>query len=444
MLTLASLKMYKTRIKQWRLDKKNKESDMKAIVRKRAKRLSEGKASAFHVRGRPVDFEEVIRYWGRKGISIEDIVAQRAASATPVDVDCLTPLVSRVASPVLAPMTTPGALAIPEQTLILIQDYIRGSFESGAWERNFPRNLCYSIKDNGNIWVDMNTMRDSCVLACDLFSQRLFQEAGVTLIRGTAAIKQIVLCEDPHTLSYLLSILRNFLLNGRHEIDLAILRHFSCMGELLLGERNPLPRICQWLASHEQMILQHALETCSRMIVDVFADILGPLHRSTLNVSSDYSWILSISDHAQATTRLKTLLAECQSNFKHNDHRIVEARGMLMDQSFFEGDDAEAERHAWIILACADEIEDAEASKEYRVQSLEVLAKCHFYAGKIESAITKLNQALELHGVNDSQARIWLWDLENWHSQQGNIDAAIEARNKRLAILEAQKASEVI
>ena len=65
---------------------------MKAIARKNAKRLSEGKTSAFHVRGRAVDFEEVVRYWERKGISIEEIAAQRSASATPTDVKCLTPV----------------------------------------------------------------------------------------------------------------------------------------------------------------------------------------------------------------------------------------------------------------------------------------------------------------------------------------------------------------
>ena len=86
--------MYKTRISQWRLDKKNKEREMKVVIRKRAERLSVGKKSVFHVRGRAVNFEEVVRYWRRKGISIEDIAAQSDDSTTPTGVECLAPIIS--------------------------------------------------------------------------------------------------------------------------------------------------------------------------------------------------------------------------------------------------------------------------------------------------------------------------------------------------------------
>lgn len=43
LLTAPRAKMYKTHIKQWGLDKKNKENEMTAIVRKNADRVSKGK-----------------------------------------------------------------------------------------------------------------------------------------------------------------------------------------------------------------------------------------------------------------------------------------------------------------------------------------------------------------------------------------------------------------
>ena len=115
--------MYKRRIKQWGLDKKNKDDEMRAIVRKTKARLDQGKRSKIHVRGKAIGDEEVIRYFKRKGISIDDIIAYRAASVTPEAVEIVTPVPSRVA--------TPTSLAVPERILTAIRDYFEGSFASG-------------------------------------------------------------------------------------------------------------------------------------------------------------------------------------------------------------------------------------------------------------------------------------------------------------------------
>ena len=52
-----------------------------------------------------------------------------------------------------------------------------------------------------------------------------------------------------------------------------------------------------------------------------------------------------------------------------------------------------------------------------------------------------LNKALELHGKHDSWARRWLSNLEKRYLRQGNDDAAMQACNMGLAILETQKAA---
>jgi hypothetical protein len=87
-LTYYSLKMYKDRIKKWRLDKKNKEGDMLAILRKQTERKAVGKSSSFRVRGQPVTIEEVYHYFKRKKI-MRDQEAYYAP--TPSDVSCRTP-----------------------------------------------------------------------------------------------------------------------------------------------------------------------------------------------------------------------------------------------------------------------------------------------------------------------------------------------------------------
>jgi hypothetical protein len=58
--------MYKDRIKKLQLEKKNKESDMLAILRQKTQRDAVGKASLFRVRGQPVTIEEVLQYFKRK------------------------------------------------------------------------------------------------------------------------------------------------------------------------------------------------------------------------------------------------------------------------------------------------------------------------------------------------------------------------------------------
>jgi hypothetical protein len=95
-LTYHSLKMYKDRIRKWKLDKKHKEGDMLAILRKQTERNAVGIASSFRVRGQPVTIEEVFRYLKRKK-NVRDEEAYNAP--TPSDVSCRTPS----PAPVLVP-----------------------------------------------------------------------------------------------------------------------------------------------------------------------------------------------------------------------------------------------------------------------------------------------------------------------------------------------------
>jgi hypothetical protein len=95
-LTGFSLKMYKDRIRKWKLDKKHKEGDMLAILRKQTERNAVGKGSTFRVRGQPVTIEEVLHYLKRKK-NVRDEEAYNAL--TPSDVSCRTPS----PAPVLVP-----------------------------------------------------------------------------------------------------------------------------------------------------------------------------------------------------------------------------------------------------------------------------------------------------------------------------------------------------
>jgi hypothetical protein len=62
--------MYKSRIRKWKLDKKNKSLEMDAVMRKEVQRNAIGKATTFRLRGRPVDLEDVFRYFKRKKVPV--------------------------------------------------------------------------------------------------------------------------------------------------------------------------------------------------------------------------------------------------------------------------------------------------------------------------------------------------------------------------------------
>ena len=91
--------MYKTHIQEWGLDKKIKDAEMRAVVRKDKQRANQGKSSIIRVRGQRRDLEEFIRHCDRKGQSVDDIIARHTSSPTPDNVELFTPVPSPISTP---------------------------------------------------------------------------------------------------------------------------------------------------------------------------------------------------------------------------------------------------------------------------------------------------------------------------------------------------------
>ena len=90
----ATIKMYKSRIKKWGLDKNCKANEMKAIARKKVERDAIGKTSSFRVRGRPIEVEQVLRHSKRKSYhSLENLVVREKfpRPKTPSCIEVSTP-----------------------------------------------------------------------------------------------------------------------------------------------------------------------------------------------------------------------------------------------------------------------------------------------------------------------------------------------------------------
>jgi hypothetical protein len=89
----ATTRALKHRIRIWHLDKKQKDHEMRAILKTYLSRKAQGKQSIFRLRGRLIDHGEISRYFRRKGIySLESLTSELAhMPSTHPDIVCQTP-----------------------------------------------------------------------------------------------------------------------------------------------------------------------------------------------------------------------------------------------------------------------------------------------------------------------------------------------------------------
>ena len=406
--------MYKTRIDTWGLDKNKKESDMRAIVRKRDQRQRQGKPSAFRVRGKAIDFGDIIRYWERRGLSIEDVVAQRTMSATPdAVVECSTP--------VLSEPSTPREFAIPENVMRCVRNYYQGSFESGTWYSEDPKYLCRSKKDHDDTLTCLGSLYNQSILSCRLFARFEFQEGGRTLIRATASIKKIIQGENPHTLSHLFLLVMRITHLERLEIARAILRQYADLGELIVGGGHPLSRVGRWLASLESSQIQDVLDVCIRSSSDQFEYLLGPMHWTTLSCRLDYATSnSSVLEFGHGESATEKLLASCIEGLGSCDLRTLNCSITVAHQYMGKGDFTASQRLARQIILYSQDVESREDHRYLQSLGFHILAVSQYRLGEMASAEANQRQAIKIrmsgHGMDDGQVRCWLTELEGWVS----------------------------
>lgn len=425
--------MYKTYIAKWGLDKKNKEPEMRAIVRKYKQREAQGKGSTIRVRKQQRNFGDVVRYWERKGVSIDDIIARQTASPTPEAV--------KFSTPVSSPIATPPELAIPEQMLRCIRDYFKSSFESGTWVRTEPESRCYSLKDeNGasSMWYEFCS---DCYLACRLFDRSLSHEAGQTLISTIPNIKKMLATEYPETLIELYRLVLDIRRTQKgDEIALSILRQFSAMGQVVLGSQHPITRFCEWSLSVYASVFNDTVTKCMELMSDEFANSVGHIHVSAL-VSRMYLIGTMSTDGRARFQKLQKLLGECEQTLRPGDFRLLHVRGYMADECFLEDRYDEAMTMSQKNIDNSQDSSSLSAGLYDYSDDLYLLGKCQYAIGEVDLGVATLCEAIDSSlsywGPQTSRARVWLLELENWYVGQGLWDSAAHARERRLEMLES-------
>ena len=425
-LNTYSVKMYKTHIAKWGLDKKNKEPEMRAIVRKNRQRAEQGKRSDFRVRKRQLDFAEVVRYWERKGVTIDEVIARSIASPTPEAVECFTP--------VSTPIMPPEDLATPEYILRVIRGYIAASFESGTWVKTDPCTTCYSIKDECGTDYP-GEFGNFCNLAARLLRMKKFDEMERTLSAASAMSRKMLLAENPTALELILRIIADMQFRNEHGLALRILRQLSATSKELLGESHPLCVFCAWLAAMPWSQIKDIISKSFDVMVDDFESLVGPMHASTLNCR------LSLNEMEINLAILRRLLDKCESALGSYDERTLDVRVRLMDSTFGKGHYAEAKKMGEDLLAFVRKYQERLRPGWFSTMSHETIASCQYALGEPHLAIQNLEVAIHMgtmqYGAEDLLATTMLFTLEKWYIEQGQLNEATVVRDQRIELLES-------
>lgn len=407
--------MYKSRFTRWGLDNKNnRERELRAAVRKHGKRAQQGKDSVCLIRGKPVDYEKMVRHFYRKRIPIEDVIAQRKTSLTPEAVACVSPV--RSPSP-------PRVYEVSEHIFVTVRDYVDGSFDSTTWIRTEAARYIYSANEA----EATPTSPGVGFLAQyqeiqSLLRLGMYREAEMVRESMTTRFPQILNCESPYLLPSLFDVLTN---EANLDLALNMLKTIVQLGAKDLGQQHPLPRVAGLLLQVDPAGIPQIREDCLRALADMFHKILGPLHATSLHMC-----MRECSTSSKGV--LRDLLHMCQADLGADDSRTFQVHIDWAWQLFDAGqyDLAKAECHS--IISQTHKAKPTEVTMYFRAEGLYLLQGCQARLWGDQLGIVNLREAIEIriscYGSWDTRARQWLLDLKELLNGCGREEEVAEVQ----------------
>jgi hypothetical protein len=416
--------MYKNRITKWKLDKRNKEPEMMAVVRKKCQRDAVGKASEFHIRGRLVDLDNVHHYLKRKGMSIENAI--ELSAATPPELRCSTPdAVPR--SPV-----NPEIFEGPQRVFTEIRHYIFGSLDSKTWFVGPNEEVYWSVAGMGVI----DDFFFSLQTACDLLSAGSYNRAGQFLVKGSALIRDLLLEENPRTLDTVFEVMMMMQRNGWADCSNIIFKQFSRMAVTTFPEMHPLRQIFTHMQPLGPELAEDFLAAVWESFVDICEEALDALSSTVLQIRLDYiSVIESARNPDRADAQLHIMVERCREAYGKVDNRYTEATGALATFLYNYGRYREAAAAAEEVICCAS----VRKCGYTWCRGMELLARSQYGNFDDEQAESTLRQAIDV--CNSS----WGWEhgwtlrlltlLGAWLTKFGKHEEAAEVSEHIAEIL---------
>ena len=420
--------MYKDRISKWKIDKKIKGDEMKAIIRKQAQRSRAGKKSLFFLRNSQVPEHKVNRYRkAMKLLSEEQALMLRAE--TPPGLVCHTPPAS--------PLTTPPVLEIPERIAKLIQDYIDGSFDSGTWISRSEDAV--STKGLGDF---IYTFNDQVTMAANHFQRRETRYAWRILKIAMASIEHIVSEEHPATLD----ILAFLLLETMHALNASgvasfLLKQCSAMSAVILPKQHPFNQVFARLLRLDMSQLKYTLMMAQESQLAGFARRLGRFNWNTLEIQLSLLDLKSIEGDAHVTESYLTLLRAMELALDRSDPRLLSVRKYLANHHFNKGEFTEAAEIAQSITDLA--AQTGNVLPVMHANAMYALSLAQYGLSKTTLAEQNLRQAIHIratyHGWEDGHVLDHMLALEDWLEEWERPDEAAEVRRQRDEIVDSME-----
>ncbi|KAN0092365.1 hypothetical protein V8E51_018212 [Hyaloscypha variabilis] len=433
----ASIKMYKARIKKWNLDKKTKEAEAWALLRKKLQREAVGKESAFRVRGKTVTIDDVLRYFKRKGILDPETQTRAAGPPTPPAIECWTPVPSpnpelasvleieetgsnwfefpgaeqigiqsfAPGSPLGSSMLgflnvnqtrqilfsdpeiqsfeipssplPPQSFLIPEKLFACITTYFRGAFDSGFFETNnagfLIRTADKTIKNSHP--VDFYNL---CYSGVDLMNLESYAEGRRFFSKASSLSKGLLRSQHPRTLENVFGSLIFVRNNGYNQVATLLQTHMQGTASLLLVDGHPWRQLFSQLAKIEEWQFEFVLIEAWRCICDTFTNSLGEFHPTALLSNVEFQRLKSTSSDPQI---LHNLLVRGEQELGEFDERVVDIQ-YNYGVSLYENDRYAEAREALeeVLVRC----EGRERLKFRVANSLDLIVECGYLLGCYE------------------------------------------------------------
>ncbi|RFN45660.1 hypothetical protein FIE12Z_10106 [Fusarium flagelliforme] len=395
----ATVKMYKSRIWKWGLDKKLKSDEVLAILILRTEREAQGKTSEFTIRGQPVDLDNINRYIRRN----PQLVARFQAGVVPsiqttLEVQCRTPGPAS-SSPLPLP---PKDTSCIDRVLELFTSYFDTCFTNRTWKYEYNGD-CVS-PNTGDRSVELF---ERVVTSFGLFNRSMMRKDEVSvrtmLTPAFELLKEVVASKSPvfaTRIPFLLWFLHRF-----HKDDLLqiVMKHLAVLIPMALGQNHPMTQIWEIIGSPDFSDYYELSTRLYSALVPLFEERIGPANALTTILYCDHVDCLVYHDETAEALEVST---------------TYRARA-----------EATQLRHPWL--------------RELAILQTGIVCNAKTAENKIEEAMEYL-QTLKDWDLDEEQEAGMNVQLGNYSYQMGDLSLAIECFREASNLITACKGDERI
>ncbi len=381
----ATARMFKQRIRAWKLDKNNKEHEMMAILRITQRRKSIGKDTVCHLRGRSVNAAEIRRYFGRKGVTDVEIVEAEGAISPEI----------RVSTPVdklLGRVRTPRLLALPDtyRSLQMVSDqtraYIYGTYES-RWQSSLP---LYTSRDNCEILEWRTWLFD----AMDLIEVGKGPPAFTLLNKVYDRVAGVLREQHPSLLGEILELASTYKRPSQLQFREQLLQFLAGMAGIILSPTHALNRLLHQLLDSE--LRPSLVDAAMRQALQIFQSTFGTSHEQTLvlhGCSACVMWETAAYNKAASTYRHVAAIRD----EKHEKRSQLSCWADLAEAEFLCGNGGYDQAEVILEEVCqrARYIESSDHVAQI-MYALRALCEIHTVRGNLGMACALQRRAVEL------------------------------------------------